>query len=243
MTIISKNRSVPRRDTTGNGGKHSTSSRTWQPRKPPSSSRKTNPVPWWVASPPGSTPSPALVRSPISPSAVTTAVAVSGENSSNMPSRHFAQPDSKLKPLIGHGDDIELIVEGDRGILGAFIRLNQIPIGHLVQVVEDVRSSPHRRGLRIYLPSRFPDQLGLPLHGRRHSLDRIGAAHGAPTLLEEGHASSGCCYQLPDGTRFLVLASTTHPACEACDRAQLSAEGRVFGCRFARDWQQRCEWR
>ncbi len=42
-------------------------------------------------------------------------------------------------------------------------------------------------------------------------------------------------YALPDGTRFGVVASTTRPFCEGCDRSRLTADGMWFMCLYALD--------
>ncbi|MEW6284012.1 MAG: cyclic pyranopterin phosphate synthase MoaA, partial [Candidatus Eremiobacterota bacterium] len=38
-----------------------------------------------------------------------------------------------------------------------------------------------------------------------------------------------------DGTVFGVIASTTEPFCRECDRARLTADGRLFTCLYARE--------
>ena len=49
-----------------------------------------------------------------------------------------------------------------------------------------------------------------------------------------GHGSSPAQrYQLEDGTRFGVIASTTAPFCGACDRARLTADGTLLSCLYA----------
>ena len=41
-------------------------------------------------------------------------------------------------------------------------------------------------------------------------------------------------YQLPDGTVFGVIASTTEPFCASCDRSRLTADGLWLLCLYAR---------
>ncbi len=42
-------------------------------------------------------------------------------------------------------------------------------------------------------------------------------------------------FLLPDGTRFGIVASTTTPFCERCDRSRLTADGMWFQCLYALD--------
>lgn len=40
-------------------------------------------------------------------------------------------------------------------------------------------------------------------------------------------------FQLPDGRVFGIIASTTQPFCQSCDRARLTADGHFFTCLYA----------
>jgi cyclic pyranopterin phosphate synthase len=40
-------------------------------------------------------------------------------------------------------------------------------------------------------------------------------------------------FRLPDDTVFGVVSSTTAPFCGACDRARLTADGRLYACLYA----------
>ena len=40
-------------------------------------------------------------------------------------------------------------------------------------------------------------------------------------------------YRLPDGTIFGIIASTTAPFCESCDRSRLTADGMWYLCLYA----------
>ena len=42
-------------------------------------------------------------------------------------------------------------------------------------------------------------------------------------------------FELEDGTRFGIIASTTEPFCASCDRARVTADGRFFTCLYARE--------
>jgi GTP 3',8-cyclase len=42
-------------------------------------------------------------------------------------------------------------------------------------------------------------------------------------------------YRLPDGTIFGIIASTSAPFCESCNRCRLTADGMLYTCLYARD--------
>ena len=68
---------------------------------------------------------------------------------------------------------------------------------------------------------------------RREMLDRIGAALGeARPVAKDGWAPAER-YQLPDGTVFGVIASTTEPFCRTCDRSRVTADGTWLHCLYA----------
>jgi len=71
---------------------------------------------------------------------------------------------------------------------------------------------------------------------RAELLGRIAAARGAPSPLGHGPGSTAPAerFELPDGTRFGIIASTTSPFCGHCDRARLTADGRLFTCLYGR---------
>lgn len=66
-------------------------------------------------------------------------------------------------------------------------------------------------------------------------LERIVASHG-PLEAESGRGSAPAeRFRLADGTRFGVIASTTAPFCGSCDRARVTADGKLFLCLYARE--------
>ena len=81
---------------------------------------------------------------------------------------------------------------------------------------------------------------------RRVMLARIAAAVGVAAVPygEQGSAPAAR-YQLPSGATyrgvdlsglvFGIIASTTEPFCAACDRSRVTADGRWYGCLYARD--------
>lgn len=70
---------------------------------------------------------------------------------------------------------------------------------------------------------------------RDEILDRLAEAHG-PIHAEavEGSAPASR-YRTAEGTRFGIIASTTAPFCSSCDRARLTADGRLFTCLYGRE--------
>jgi cyclic pyranopterin phosphate synthase len=68
---------------------------------------------------------------------------------------------------------------------------------------------------------------------RAEMLAALGAHYGAPTPLHEESSAPADRYQLPDGTVFGIISSTTEPFCRNCDRARLTADGHWFRCLYA----------
>jgi cyclic pyranopterin phosphate synthase len=70
---------------------------------------------------------------------------------------------------------------------------------------------------------------------RLEILDRIAARYGPAAPLPPGENSAAPAerFQLPDGTTFGIIASTTAPFCRACDRSRLTADGLWYLCLYA----------
>jgi cyclic pyranopterin phosphate synthase len=65
-------------------------------------------------------------------------------------------------------------------------------------------------------------------------LARLAAHYGAITPLpEQDPAAPATRFQLPDGLTFGIIASTTQPFCQTCDRARLTADGVLLLCLYA----------
>ncbi len=67
-------------------------------------------------------------------------------------------------------------------------------------------------------------------------LERLSRHYGpiaAPRRPSASAPAQG--FQLPDGTPFGVIASTTRPFCRDCDRGRLTADGTFYLCLYARD--------
>ena len=68
---------------------------------------------------------------------------------------------------------------------------------------------------------------------RQEMLANISRRYGAVTPLSENGAAPARRYQLPDGTVFGIVASTTTPFCRRCDRSRLTADGLWYLCLYA----------
>jgi cyclic pyranopterin phosphate synthase len=68
-------------------------------------------------------------------------------------------------------------------------------------------------------------------------LAALAARYGRPEPIgmagDGGGSAPATRYQLPDGTRFGIIASVTRPFCSACDRARLTTDGMLFLCLYA----------
>jgi cyclic pyranopterin phosphate synthase len=68
---------------------------------------------------------------------------------------------------------------------------------------------------------------------RTEMLERLGAHYGPITSLQNTSAAPADRFQLPDGTSFGIISSTTQPFCRTCDRARLTADGVLLLCLYA----------
>jgi len=57
--------------------------------------------------------------------------------------------------------------------------------------------------------------------------------YGPITPVVEASSAPADRYRLPDGTTFGIIASTTRPFCEDCDRSRLTADGVWYLCLYA----------
>ncbi len=65
-------------------------------------------------------------------------------------------------------------------------------------------------------------------------LARLAEAYGGAPEPQPGRGSAPAReYQLPDGDRFGLIASTTEPFCQDCDRSRVTADGMWFSCLYA----------
>jgi cyclic pyranopterin phosphate synthase len=68
---------------------------------------------------------------------------------------------------------------------------------------------------------------------RSEMLDRLGAHYGPITPIVETSTAPADRFRLPDGQVFGIIASTTAPFCEDCDRSRLTADGLWYLCLYA----------
>jgi cyclic pyranopterin phosphate synthase len=68
---------------------------------------------------------------------------------------------------------------------------------------------------------------------RREMLTRLEARYGPILPVGERSSAPADRYQLPDGTVFGIISSTTEPFCHACDRSRLTADGLWYLCLYA----------
>ena len=67
-------------------------------------------------------------------------------------------------------------------------------------------------------------------------LNRLTGHYGTVHAIREPTSTAPASrYQLPDGTTFGIIASTSEPFCRTCDRARLTADGVFYTCLYATD--------
>jgi cyclic pyranopterin phosphate synthase len=64
-------------------------------------------------------------------------------------------------------------------------------------------------------------------------LEVLTARYGAIAPVVEASSAPADRYQLPDGTVFGIISSTTQPFCSSCDRSRLTADGMWYLCLYA----------
>ena len=68
---------------------------------------------------------------------------------------------------------------------------------------------------------------------RAEMLETLSRRYGAIEPLNEGGSAPADRYRLPDGYVFGIIASTTAPFCQDCDRSRLTADGMWYLCLYA----------
>ncbi len=68
---------------------------------------------------------------------------------------------------------------------------------------------------------------------RAEMLQQLTSRYGTITPLNENSSAPAERFQLPDGTVFGIIASTTTPFCKTCDRSRLTADGLWYLCLYA----------
>jgi cyclic pyranopterin phosphate synthase len=68
---------------------------------------------------------------------------------------------------------------------------------------------------------------------RTEILRRVEERFGPAAPVDEISTAPADRYQLPDGTIFGIISSTTEPFCRSCDRSRLTADGMWYLCLYA----------
>jgi len=68
---------------------------------------------------------------------------------------------------------------------------------------------------------------------RQEILRRLAAHYGSVTPIVEESSAPADRFDLPDGTIFGIISSTTAPFCSNCDRSRLTADGMWYLCLYA----------
>jgi len=69
---------------------------------------------------------------------------------------------------------------------------------------------------------------------RAEMLGILGRRYGAIEPIREGGSAPAERFRLADGTTFGIIASTTQPFCQSCDRSRLTADGMWYLCLYAK---------
>ena len=69
---------------------------------------------------------------------------------------------------------------------------------------------------------------------RAEMLRVLGARYGTIEPIRDGGSAPAERFRLPDGTVFGIIASTTQPFCQSCDRSRLTADGMWYLCLYAK---------
>jgi cyclic pyranopterin phosphate synthase len=67
----------------------------------------------------------------------------------------------------------------------------------------------------------------------QHEMLETLTGHYGPIAAVRAGTAPAERFQLPDGTTFGIIASTTAPFCRSCDRSRLTADGTWFLCLYA----------
>ena len=68
---------------------------------------------------------------------------------------------------------------------------------------------------------------------REAMLAELGKHYGSIAAVPEDTSAPADRFQLPDGTVFGIISSTTDPFCRSCDRSRLTADGMWYRCLYA----------
>jgi len=121
------------------------------------------------------------------------------------------------------------------------VKLNAVVLrGYNDDEVADLLAFGRERGLEV----RFIEYMdvggatrwsGDTVVSQAEMLATIAGRFGPVTPVPGRGAAPAEQFQLEDGTRFGVIASTTRPFCRDCDRSRVTADGTWFLCLYARE--------
>lgn len=114
------------------------------------------------------------------------------------------------------------------------VALNGINDDELVDLIEFGRTVPAEVRFIEYMDvggaTMWSPDLVL---SRAEMLKRIAAHYGPVTPLRNHDGAPADRFELPDGTTFGIVSSTTRPFCATCDRSRLTADGLWYLCLYA----------
>lgn len=114
------------------------------------------------------------------------------------------------------------------------VALNGVNDDELVDLIEFGRTVPAEVRFIEYMDvggaTSWSPELVL---SRAEMLSRLSAHYGPITPLDNHDAAPADRFELPDGTTFGIVSSTTKPFCATCDRSRLTADGLWYLCLYA----------
>jgi cyclic pyranopterin phosphate synthase len=114
------------------------------------------------------------------------------------------------------------------------VALNGVNDDELVDLIEFGRTVPAEVRFIEYMDvggatTWSPDRV----LSRAEMLSRLSAHYGPIAPLRNHDAAPADRFELPDGTTFGIVSSTTKPFCATCDRSRLTADGLWYLCLYA----------
>ena len=114
------------------------------------------------------------------------------------------------------------------------VALNGVNDDELVDLIEFGRTVPAEVRFIEYMDvggaTTWSPELVL---SRAEMLSRLSAHYGPITPLRNHDGAPADRFELPDGTTFGIVSSTTKPFCATCDRSRLTADGLWYLCLYA----------
>jgi cyclic pyranopterin phosphate synthase len=134
------------------------------------------------------------------------------------------------------------VIEGIHAVAAAGFRDTKIDTVVMRGVNDDELTELIEFGKRVAAEVRFIEYMDVG-GATRWSMDRVVSRgemlaeverrYGTPEPVIEDTSAPADRYRLPDGTVFGIIASTTAPFCQDCDRSRLTADGLWYLCLYA----------